>query len=141
MSLVSVIVATYNRPDDLRECLTAILGAVYPVHEILVMDQSTNAESREVVDSFRDNRLRYFHLDTKGKSRALNVAIRAAQGEILCFTDDDCIPVADWVKEIVNEFEGDQDIRVVFGQTLPKLVSSNAAVYATTVSSERRAFF
>lgn len=140
MKAVSVIIATCNRPNDLRDCLAAILAGTYPVHEVLVMDQSSDDMSRDVVQAFRDERLRHYQLDIRGKSRALNASLRLATGDILCFTDDDCVPAPGWVDAAVSELEGDPELAVVFGQTLPKMEISDAAVLATTVSSVRRVF-
>ncbi len=140
MRYVSVIVATYNRPHHLRECLTSILASLYPVHEVLVMDQSEGTETREVVASFEDQRLQYFHVQPRGKSRSLNLALRASNGEILCFTDDDCVATPGWVQAVVEEFEADSRLTAVFGQTLPKLQAPDARIYATFVSPLRRVF-
>lgn len=140
MGSVSVVVATCNRPRDLHECLAAILSGIYPVHEVLVMDQSNDQKSRQAVDDFHDARLRYHHLDIKGKSRALNTALREAAGDVLCFTDDDCVPSPGWIDAAVGELEADPDLAVVFGQTLPKIETADAAIFATSVSPVRRVF-
>lgn len=140
MRSVSVIVPTCDRPDDLRECLAAILSGTYAVQEVLVMDQGMDEASRLVVEGLRDGRLHYYHLDITGKSKALNGALRMAAGEILCFTDDDCVPDPGWVEAAVGEFEADPGLGVVFGQTLPKVETTDAAVFAVTISSTRRVF-
>jgi GT2 family glycosyltransferase len=137
---VSVIVATCDRPQDLRECLASILASSYPVQEVLVMDQSDDGKSQEVVAGFEDPRLQCFHLDTRGKSRALNIAVRSSIGEVLCFTDDDCLVAPGWVQAIVEEFERDPSLSTVLGQTPPKSLNSDAPLLATYVSSERRVF-
>lgn len=140
MKLVSVVVATCSRPGDLQECLAAILAGVYPVHEVLVMDQSSDEKSRLAAEDLKDPRIKYHHLDIKGKSRALNAGLQLASGEVLCFTDDDCVPAPGWVGAAMEEFEADRGLSVVFGQTLPRVETADAAVFAITVSSERRVF-
>lgn len=140
MKAVSVIVATCNRPQDLQECLASILASHYPVHEVLIMDQSDDGASRQVVDGFGDPRLEYFHLDIKGKSRALNLALRVSKGEILCFTDDDCMAIPGWVQAIAEEFEVNDRLGAVFGQVLPKVLHSDAPPLATITTAKRRVF-
>jgi glycosyltransferase involved in cell wall biosynthesis len=95
--LVSVIVATRNRPAELRQCLAAIADQDHSTIEVLVVDDGSTISTRE---AYRDlcpalgDRLRWVlfeHPDTPGTgpSAARNRGLRAATGEFVAFCDDD----------------------------------------------------
>jgi glycosyltransferase involved in cell wall biosynthesis len=104
---ISVLLCTRNRPAKLHRAIGSILANSYRNFELVVVDQSIDGESRTKVESFRDSRLVYIPTTTVGLSRARNIAIRAAQWDIVAFTDDDCICDSDWLSSIVAEYERD----------------------------------
>ena len=89
----SVIIATYNRADELVKTLESLknLESNGP-WEAIIVDNNSSDNTRQVVleqvDSFPVP-LRYILEKEQGRSAALNAGIRAAQGEILAVTDDD----------------------------------------------------
>jgi len=78
---------------------------------------------------------RYLSESRPGKSRALNAGIREATGEIIAFTDDDCIPCPDWVQSILKEFESDSQLSVLGGRV--ELYDQNDAHQAILLSNCR----
>jgi len=119
---ISVVVCTRNRPDLLGRCL-ARLGELSPGPlEILVVDQSDGQESGEVVRSLqgRNPVLRWIPTSSRGLSRARNLAVRESRGEILAFTDDDCLARRDWVKSVARAFSADTELAAVTGGSLPE---------------------
>jgi glycosyltransferase involved in cell wall biosynthesis len=119
---VSVLVSTCNRCDKLRLLLDAMKtrDSGWPTEmEVLVIDNNSSDATKEVVaeyTSFENPVFRYLLEGKPGKSRALNAGIREAKGEIIAFTDDDCIPSASWVANIVKEFESDSELSVLGGR-------------------------
>ena len=101
---ISVIIPTYNRYEDLDNCLKSILAQTWKVKEVLIVDDSENSETRHLVEgrkgAFEDIgiALRYIK-NMRGKSSAIarNVGIDHAQGEIILFLDDDVILNADYI--------------------------------------------
>ncbi|HEU4739509.1 MAG TPA: glycosyltransferase [Solirubrobacterales bacterium] len=71
---VSVVVPTHERPELLRRCLAALERQTLPVEVVVVEDR-----------------------EGRGPAWARNEGVRRAQGEVICFTDDDCAPSAGWV--------------------------------------------
>jgi len=122
---LSVIICTYNRCEGLRgvlECLERqnICGALE--WEVVVVDNNSNDRTREVVHCFVEkspNRFRYVFEKSQGKSFALNTGIKEARGDILAFTDDDCIPSVDWVAMMNNEFRQHPDLIGIGGRVEP----------------------
>lgn len=89
----SVIIATYNRAEELVKTLESLKGleSTGP-WEVIIVDNNSRDNTREVVEERIDSfpvPLRYLMEKEQGRSAALNAGIRAAQGEILAITDDD----------------------------------------------------
>jgi glycosyltransferase involved in cell wall biosynthesis len=97
----SVIIATYNRADELVKTLESLrnLECTGP-WEVIIVDNNSPDNTREVVlervDSFPVP-LRYILEKEQGRSAALNAGIRVAKGELLAVTDDDVRVDAHWL--------------------------------------------
>lgn len=90
--LVSVVVPTYNRPDYLREALASALRQTYQNFEILVCDNASTEETRRVVHSFTDPRIRYHrHSENIGQTQNVIWGCREAKGEYIANLHDDDI--------------------------------------------------
>lgn len=118
---VSVIICTYNRSAFLKSCIDSILSNTYPDSEFLIVDQSENDETKNLVNEYKrnDNRIKYLHSE-RGKSRALNLGIKETKGEIIALTDDDCVVPRDWIEKIVSFFKLHPDTAIVFGDVIEK---------------------
>src|SRR5258708_472372 len=97
----SVVIATFNRADDLRETL-ASLARLRPdgAWEVIVVDNNSTDHTRPVVATAETGfpaRLRYVFEREQGRSPALNTGIRQAHGDIIVTTDDDVRVEADWL--------------------------------------------
>ena len=96
----SVIIATYNRAEELVKTLESLKGleSAEP-WEVIIVDNNSSDNTRDVVlervDSFPVP-LRYVMEKEQGRSAALNAGIRLAKGEILAITDDDVRVNPDW---------------------------------------------
>lgn len=90
---VSVVVCTYNRCDVLGDTLSSFVSLRIPngvSWELLVVDNNSSDRTREVAARYADRLpLRYLFESRQGKTCALNLAVREAQGDLLLFTDDD----------------------------------------------------
>ncbi len=118
---LSIIVATYNRASALRQALDSLAAMVVPEEiawEVVVVDNNSNDRTASVVNDFQQAGLpvRYVFEGKQGKSYALNTGIREAKGEILAFTDDDCLVARDWAAAIVKEFRTDHALAGLGGR-------------------------
>ncbi len=106
---VSVVVPTYKRPELLARCLNALAAQEIDPrsYEIIVVDDAACQQTWRLVEEMarhllaRDGPcLRYIAVCGKrhGPAAARNIGWRAAQGELIAFTDDDCIPQQDWLR-------------------------------------------
>jgi cellulose synthase/poly-beta-1,6-N-acetylglucosamine synthase-like glycosyltransferase len=110
--LVSVIVAARNEEQQIRDLLEHLAAQDYPRFEIIVVDdRSTDGTGRILRHAgTRFPTLKIITVtDTSGdmpaKKNALEQAIKASKGEILCFTDADCLPQVTWVRSLVRCFD------------------------------------
>ena len=122
---ISVLICTYNRAPFLAETLGALCDAPVPAGrdvEIVVVDNNSTDHTREVVAGVaaRSARpVRYAVETSQGKSFALNLGLRLAQGDVLALTDDDVIVAPDWIARLADAFEA-RDVTFVFGKVLPR---------------------
>jgi glucosyl-dolichyl phosphate glucuronosyltransferase len=100
---ISVILCTYNRAQSLGRALASIAaqtGLESVQWEVLVVDNNSKDQTREVVDDFRHrypHRFRYLFEPRQGLSYARNAGVCEAKGEILSFTDDDAVVDPKWL--------------------------------------------
>jgi len=85
-----VIIPTYNRPYLVGRAIKSVLGQSYQDFELIVVDGSSTDETKEVVESFGDGRIRYIKQQGKnGPSNARNMGIQSSSGDYIAFLDDD----------------------------------------------------
>ena len=122
---VSVNICTYNRCGMLSEALESVLAQ--EIHdggryEVIVVDNNSTDETRQVVESFvarGHENLRYVFEGRQGLSYARNAAVSAARSPILAFTDDDVRVKPDWVATIKRMLDNHPEVDCVGGKVLP----------------------
>lgn len=89
--IISVIITTYNRPDLLPRAINSVLNQTFDNLECIVVDDcSPDSETKTLVQSIDDERLRYIRHDkNRGLSAARNTGIECARGDYIAFLDDD----------------------------------------------------
>jgi GT2 family glycosyltransferase len=120
MPSVTVAIPTRNRGALIGETLQALLALDYPDLEILIIDQSTNSETRRCVEAVAGGnpRLRYQATGTVGSSAGRNVGARLSRSDVVAYTDDDCIVSKGWLDGLAVEF-GNPRVSAVYGRLLP----------------------
>jgi cellulose synthase/poly-beta-1,6-N-acetylglucosamine synthase-like glycosyltransferase len=113
----SVIVPVYNAERTLARCLESLVGLDYPQerYEVLVVDNNSTDQSRAIARRFPVRLLQEDRIQSSYAAR--NRGIQQARGEILAFTDADCVAAPDWLSELVAPFE-DPTVGGVGGQML-----------------------
>lgn len=106
---ITAILCTYNRAESLAATLECLADSQLPASitwEILVVDNNSTDQTREIVEHFCHRyagRFRYLFEPKPGKSRALNAGIANARGEILAFVDDDVTLEPTWLQNLTAE--------------------------------------
>src|SRR5579863_10102054 len=121
---ITVILCTYNRSRSLANTLESLGASFLPdciEWEVLVVDNNSTDQTREVVENFCSRypkRFRYLFEPKAGKSQALNAGVSRAQGEILAFTDDDVTVKPTWLRNLTAPL-GVPGWGGIGGRTLP----------------------
>lgn len=99
----SVVVPTFNRSSTLRQTLGALIAQDYPDYEVIVVDDGSTDDTSEMVRQAFPS-VRYLRQSNRGPAAARNAGIQAANGEIVAFTDDDCLPPYDWLTRLADGY-------------------------------------
>jgi len=87
---VSVIIPTYNRAHLILRAIESVLNQTYGKFELLVVDDCSNDDTETVVDSIKDDRVRYIKCDKNGGAAAArNRGIQEAKYDWIAFLDSD----------------------------------------------------
>src|SRR3972149_2189459 len=110
---VSVIVPAYNAQKTIGQCIDALLAQTYPreSYEVIVIDDVSADGTADIVRAYP---VKYLYQRNQGPATARNVGAREALGEIILFTDSDCVPFDNWIAEMVKPFE-DKEVVAVKG--------------------------
>ncbi len=99
----TVVVPTFGRARQLRECLAALAALDYPRDrfEVVVADDGSPKPPREAVEGLSDAiDVRLLAAPHRGPAAARNLGAGAARAELLAFTDDDCRPTPGWLRAL-----------------------------------------
>jgi glycosyltransferase involved in cell wall biosynthesis len=104
---VSVIVPVKNGAAHIKELLESLMQVNYDKYklEIIVVDGNSTDNTREIVSQYP---VRLLLEERPGLNAARNTGIKNSNGEIIAFTDADCIIPENWVSKIVDNFRDSQ---------------------------------
>jgi hypothetical protein len=120
--LVTVVIATRERPRRLATTLDSVLELDYSTYEVVVVDNAPRTpDTRQLLEQrYVDaERLRHVREPQRGLASAHNRGLREARGEIVAFTDDDVKVDPRWLLELVRAFGWADDVACVTGLILP----------------------
>jgi glycosyltransferase involved in cell wall biosynthesis len=102
LPFVSVIVPVYNDERRIRACIESLLNQTYSegCYEILIVDNASSDGTREIVQEYPVRLLAEDRIQSSYAAR--NKGIQNAKGEILSFTDSDCVASSTWIEEGVK---------------------------------------
>jgi glycosyltransferase involved in cell wall biosynthesis len=95
---VSVVVCSYNAAGTLPECLDSLLDLTYPNWEIIVVNDGSKDQTREILERYP---VRAIHVPNGGLGRARNLGAAAATGDIVAYTDADVRVDPEWLTYLV----------------------------------------
>ena len=114
---VSVVIPVLNGEATIRACLSALAKMDYPKErsEIVLVDNGSTDRTKEMA---REYPVRVLAEPRRGPARARNLGIRASRGDVLAFTDADCLVSSGWISELVKPF-ANSNVGAVAGEILP----------------------
>ena len=121
--LVSIIVPIYNAENYLEECVDSILKQVYPNYEIILVDDGSTDQSKEIIESYKRNfgHIKAINQKNGGPNSARIKGLSIATGEYVMFVDAD-----DFVDELICE----RLVQVMEVQEVDAVISKPVKVFA-----------
>ena len=90
MPVFSIILPTYNRAGFLNRSIKSVLSQTFSDFELIVIDDASTDNTKEIVEGFQDKRIRYIRNEINlERSTSRNKGIDLAKGEYICFLDSD----------------------------------------------------
>jgi glycosyltransferase involved in cell wall biosynthesis len=105
----SVIIPVYNRPIELAELLNCLTQQDYPNFEVVIIEDGSKIDSKEVVDTFKNKlAISYFVKENGGQGFARNYAFERAKGEFFVILDSDALIEPTYLTEVYKGIQEDQ---------------------------------
>jgi GT2 family glycosyltransferase len=113
----SVIVPTHGRPEQVSRCLSALAASGFSREhfEVLIVDDGRTlnpAQCEALCSSAAGLQVSIVGQDQSGPAAARNAGALRARGRYLAFTDDDCLPAADWLARLEGHLQAEPDALV-----------------------------
>lgn len=90
---ISVIMPVYNTEEEyLKEAIESVLSQTFNNLELIIIDDGSTNNAKEVIATYKDERIKYFYQNNKGAGAARNNGMLKASGKYLLFVDSD-----DWI--------------------------------------------
>ncbi|OGO23189.1 MAG: hypothetical protein A2144_11180 [Chloroflexi bacterium RBG_16_50_9] len=116
MPKVSVITPTYNRAHLISQSIQSVLNQTFSDFEIIIVDDGSTDNTREVLDSFKDPRIKYTWQENGGPSVARNTGIKASSGDYIVFLDSDDVLVRNALEKGVRVLDAHPEVGFSYGQ-------------------------
>lgn len=98
---ISVVVCSFNGGRVIRDCMEGLLRLEYPNFEVIVVDDGSTDNTAEIV---REYPFKLIRTENRGLGSARNTGMRAADGEVIAYTDDDARPDPHWLTYLALTF-------------------------------------
>ena len=117
--LVSVIMPAFNAEKYIEEAIRSVLDQDYPNFELLVINDGSTDDTKQIAEAFDDKRIRYFEQENKGVSAARNMGLDNMQGIFFCFLDADDLFTQISLTSRINIFKQNPELDFVDGVIMP----------------------
>ena len=113
--LVSIIMNCHNGSKFLRESLMSIFSQTYDNWELIFFDNNSNDDSKKILFSFKDRRIKYFYSSQLIKLyHARNEAINHSNGKYITFLDVDDLWVKEKLEKQIKYFEVNKNCKIIY---------------------------
>lgn len=113
----TVIIPTYNRVHFLKRTIDSILAQTFCDFELIIVDDGSTDHTKDLIDTYEDDRIIYFYKENGGQNSALNVGIKNAKGEYIAFCDSDDTWMPQKLEKYMQKYEEDPEIKVVYSRS------------------------
>jgi glycosyltransferase involved in cell wall biosynthesis len=101
----SIVIPTWNRADMIAKTLESVLAQTFTNFEVIVVDDGSTDNTKEVVESFTDTRLQYIWQQNAERAAARNNGTRHAQGQYVTFLDSDDLFMPEHLQVVLSNLE------------------------------------
>lgn len=101
----SIVVPTYNRAHLIAKAIDSVMAQTYAEWELLIVDDGSKDNTREVVTAYTDPRVKYIYQQNAERSAARNNGIKQALGTYICFLDSDDYYLPNRLQLLYQELE------------------------------------
>ncbi|MBI4515279.1 MAG: glycosyltransferase [Deltaproteobacteria bacterium] len=127
---ISVVICAFNAESTMDACMRSLRELRYPNYEIIVVDDGSTDSTRAIAGRYPEAKV--IAQPNKGLSVARNIGAEAATGDIVAYTDSDCVVDPDWLTYLAYKFEQNGFV-AVGGPNLPP--PENARIPACVAAS------
>jgi len=101
---VSIVIPAHNSLTSIDKVISSSLTQNYPKGklEVIIVDDGSTDNTAEVIK--KHSQVKYIYQQNAGAAKARNTGWMNAGGDIICFTDSDCIPEKDWVNKLITRY-------------------------------------
>lgn len=141
---ISVIIAARNEEDNIASLMESLVNQNYPEdkYEIITISDSSTDRTDYILKEYskKYKNIHYFRIEQEdknliGKKNALTKGIENSKGDILLFTDADCLPGKNWIKSINQKFNEDFDAVVGYS---PLISDKKRSLWKELISTLRK---
>jgi glycosyltransferase involved in cell wall biosynthesis len=101
---VSVVIPVYNGARTIPRTIKCLLNQTYRPYEIIIVDDGSTDGTAQALEIYAGHVI-YIFQPNRGPAAARNTGIKAARGNLIAFTDSDCLPDEGWLLNLVAEFD------------------------------------
>ncbi len=136
---VSVIVPVYNAERTLEDCINSLLALNYPKEnrELIFVDNASTDGTADILSQGRGEIKTLFE-GKKGSAAARNRGLMSTSGDVVAFTDSDCVVDKDWLRKIVAPLE-DDCVGIVGGKILAKRPCNKIEEFGEAIHDHNKA--
>lgn len=123
LPLISVQMITLNQQNYIAEAIESVLGQTYQNFELIIVDDGSTDNTREIVENFKSSKIKYFYKEHSGIGPSRNFAFKQCSGEYIAFLDSDDIYEPNILEVELATILGDRELAAVY--TSLKIIDEN----------------
>ena len=124
MPAISVILPVFNSEDFVRKAIESVLAQTFEDFELIIVNDGSTDSSKDIIDSFEDDRIRLINQSNQGPGAARNNALRIAEGEYIMYLDSD-----DWFSSDALEVAYGEITKFDADMTFFKMINFDGEIY------------
>lgn len=113
--LISIIIPLYNKAKSIGRTIDSVLNQNFKNFELIIVDDGSTDQSKNIVQEFSDSRIRYFYKNNGGVSSARNFGAKVANSKWLYFLDADDLITESGLEELSKNREKFRSVEIIVG--------------------------